>query len=121
MFGNGGDTHFPIDLCETADEAVVKAWLPGVKAEDIDISVTGQVLTLRGESNEEHEEKSQNYYRRERRSGTFLRQISLPTEVDSARAEASFEDGVLKLRLPKAEAVKPRTIKVHTKPMIEGT
>ena len=120
VLGNGGDTYFPIDLYETADEVVVKASLPGVKAEDIDISVTGQVLTLRGESKEEHEEKSQNYYRRERRSGTFLRQISLPTEVDSAKAQASFEDGVLKLRLPKVEAVKPKTIKVKAKPMIEG-
>ena len=121
VFGNGGDTFFPIDLFETDDEVVVKASLPGVKAENIDISVTGQVLTLRGESREEHEEKAQNYYRRERRSGTFLRQISLPTEVDSGKADASFEDGVLKLRLPKVEAVKPKTIKVNARPMIQGT
>jgi HSP20 family protein len=121
VFGNGGgDVHFPIDLYETAEEVVVKASLPGVKPEDIDISVTGQLLTLRGESKEEHEEKTQNYYRRERRAGSFLRQISLPTEVDSSKADASFEDGVLHLRLPKAEAMKPKTIKVQAKPLIEG-
>jgi HSP20 family protein len=118
--GGGGDIYFPLDLYETDEEVVVKASLPGVKPEDIDISVTGQLLTLRGESKEEHEEKAQNYYRRERRTGAFVRQISLPTEVDSNKADATFEHGVLRLRLPKAEAVKPRTIRVNAKPMIEG-
>jgi HSP20 family protein len=111
---------FPIDLYETADEVVVKASLPGVKPEDIDISVHGQVLTLKGESKEEHEEKGQNFYRKERRTGTFLRQLTLPTEVDSAKAEAAVEDGVLRLTLPKAEANKPKQIKVQAKPVIEG-
>jgi len=117
--GNAGD-FFPVDVLDTNDDVVVKASLPGVKPEDIDISVTGQVLTLRGEAREEQEEKAQNWYRRERRQGTFVRQLQLPTEVDSARAEALFEDGVLRLTLPKAETVKPKTIKVQARPTLES-
>src|SRR5581483_5310341 len=86
-FGNGGDGgYFPIDVYETNDDVVVDASLPGVQPEDIDISVTGQVLTLKGESREEHEEKAQSFYRHERRHGTFVRQISLPTDVESEKA-----------------------------------
>lgn len=117
---NGSEAYFPVDMYETKDEVVVKASLPGVKPEDIDISVTGQVLTLKGEVKEEHEEKAQNYYRRERRTGSFVRQLQLPTDVEPDRAEAVFENGVLRLTLPKADTVKPRTIKVQAKGMIEG-
>jgi HSP20 family protein len=119
-FGNASGNFFPVDVSDTNDEVVVKASLPGVKPEDIDISVTGEVLTLKGESREEQEEKTQSWYRRERRHGTFVRQITLPSEVDSSKAEALFEDGVLKLTLPKAETVKPKTIKVQARPMIAG-
>jgi len=120
--GNGGTEQgfFPVDLLETGDEIVVKASLPGVKPEDIDISVTGQVLTLKGESKDEKEEKAENYYRRERRHGTFVRQFSLPSEVDSDKASATFEHGVLRLTLPKADAAKPKTIKVEAKPILEA-
>ena len=117
---NGGASEFPVDLFETNDEVVVKASLPGVKPEDIEISVTGHALTLKGETNEEHEEKAQNFYRRERRYGTFYRQLTLPSDVDSAKAEATFEHGVLRLSLPKADAAKPKTIKVNAKPAIEA-
>jgi HSP20 family protein len=119
-FGLNSEAYFPVDLYETNDEVVVKASLPGVKPEDIDISVTGQTVTIKAESADEHEEKAPNYYRRERRTGSFMRQLQLPSEVDSAKAAASFEHGVLKLTLPKAEAVKPKTIKVQAKPLIEG-
>lgn len=119
-FALNGDAYFPVDLFETNDEVVVKASLPGVRPEDIDISVTGQTLTIKAETAEEHEEKSQNYYRRERRTGTFMRQLQLPSEVDSAKADARFEHGVLRLALPEAEAMKPKTIKVRAKPLIEG-
>jgi HSP20 family protein len=118
--GNGGEGYFPVDLLETGEEVVEKASLPGVKPEDIEISVTGQLLTVRGESREEKEEKAQNYYRRERRHGTFVRQMTLPAEVDSTKADATFEDGVLRLTLPKAEAAKPKTIKVQARPVLEG-
>ena len=118
---NGGaESYFPVDLYETEGEVVVKASLPGVKPEDIDVSVTGQVLTLKAESKQEAEEKGQNWYRRERRSGSYVRQFQLPTEVQADKATADFEHGVLKLTLPKAEAVKPRTIKVSTSPAIEA-
>ena len=118
--GNGSDAYFPVDLYETGDEVVVKASLPGVKPEDIDVSVVGNILTLKGESKEEHEEQAQNYYRRERRSGTFVRQLQLPSEVDSDKANATFEHGVLRLSLPKAESMKPKQIKVNASPAIEG-
>jgi HSP20 family protein len=111
---------FPVDVLDTSDEVIVKASLPGVAPEDIDISVTGEVLTLKGESKEEHEEKAKNWYRRERRHGSFVRQIQLPTEVNSEKAEAVFENGVLKLTLAKAETVKPKTIKVQARPTIEA-
>jgi HSP20 family protein len=119
--GEGADGFFPIDLYETADDVVVRASIPGAAPEDIDISVTGEVLTLKGEVKASHEEEDHNYFRRERRTGTFVRQFSLPSEVDSGRADAVFENGVLTLTLPKAEAVKPKTIKVQAKPMINGS
>ena len=122
--GNGGDsggtTYFPIDVMESGDNVVVEASLPGVKPEDIDISVTGQTLTLRGESKQEHEHKAENFYRHERTHGQFIRQIALPTEVDANKAEAQYENGLLCLTLPKAESMKPKTIKVQAKPMLEG-
>jgi len=111
-------TAFPVDVLDTNDEVVVKASLPGVKPEDIEISITGEVLTLKGEASEEHEERAKNWYRRERRVGSFLRQLQLPTEVNSEKAEAVFENGVLRLTLPKAETVKPRTIKVQPRATI---
>jgi HSP20 family protein len=119
-FANATGAFVPVDVLEANDEVVVNASLPGVKPEDIDISVTGQVLTLKGQSKDEHEEKTQNWYRRERRQGAFIRQIQLPTEVDSSAANAVYEDGVLRLTLPKAEAVKPKTIKVQARPTLEA-
>lgn len=117
---NGAEVYVPVDLYETNENVIVRASLPGVKPEDIDISVSGGVLTLKGESKEDHEETTENFYRRERRHGTFLRQFTLPSEVDPARADAVFEQGVLKLTLPKAEAAKPKTIKVQARPLIEA-
>lgn len=120
MSMNGGDATFPVDVYETDDDVVVKASLPGVRPENIDISVTGQLLTIKADCEADQEEKSQNYFRRERRTGTFVRQLQLPSEVDSAKASASCEHGVMRLTLPKVEAVKPRTIKVQASKMIEG-
>ena len=120
--GNGAQSYFPVDVFETADEIVVKASLPGYKPEDIDIQVHGDVLTIKGESKEEKEEKAQNWYRRERRYGTVVRQLSLPGEVSADKAQAQFEDGVLRLTLPKSESAKPKQIKVQaSKPAIEAS
>jgi HSP20 family protein len=123
-FGNGGgtpDLYFPIDVYETDEEVVLKASLPGVKPEDIDISVTGQVLTLKASAEAESEEKAQNWYRRERRQGTWVRQVTLPTDVSSDKAEANVEHGVLRLTLPKAESARPQSIKVSTQPVLEAS
>jgi len=94
--------------------------LPGFKPEEVDISITGDTLTLKGEHREEKETKNENYLLQERSYGSFSRSITIPVEVKSEKAEASFEDGVLTLTLPKAEEVKPKQIKVKARPMIEG-
>jgi HSP20 family protein len=111
--GNGTQTYFPVDVFETDEDVVVKASLPGFKPEDIDISVHGDVLTIKGELKEEKEDKAKNWYRRERRYGSTVRQITLPAEVSTEKADAQFEEGVLRLTLPKSEAAKPKQIKVH--------
>jgi HSP20 family protein len=110
-----GNGFFPLDLYETDEEVVVKASMPGVKPEELDISITGDVLTVKGEAREEEEEKRHDYYRRERRRGTFARSVTLPVQVESEKVEAVFEHGVLTLRMPKAEAVRSKTIKVQAK------
>ena len=115
-----GEGFFPVDLYETDDEVVVNASLPGVKAEDVEIAVTGDTLTIKGETKEEHEEKKPNYYRQERRYGAFQRVLTLPVRVDADKADATFEQGVLNLRLPKVPEVRPKTIEVKPKGVIEG-
>jgi len=106
---------FALDMYETENDLVVKASLPGVKPEDIDINVTGDLLTIKAEVKEEKEVKEENYFRRERRFGTFCRSVTLPIEVDVDKAKAEYENGVLTLTFPKAETVKPKVIKVKTK------
>ena len=102
----------PIDVHETADELVVTAALPGMKAEDVEITMTGQTLTLRGEFKADEEIKKEHYLYRERRFGSFSRTLQLPVRVQGDKAKASFTDGVLSLSIPKAEEVKPRQIRI---------
>jgi len=104
-----------IDLSEDDDEITVKAVLPGLKPEDVQISVTADVLTIKGEFKNEDESKNRNYLIRERRFGSFERMIQLPTEVQTEKAHADFADGILTIRLPKAEAVKPKSISIKVK------
>jgi len=104
-----------LDMYETDDEIVVKASLPGVKPEDVDVTISGNVLTIKGETKAEEKVEKANYIRQERRYGAFSRSVTLPTDVDVDKATAEFENGVLTLTLPKAEAVKPKVIKVKTK------
>jgi len=104
-----------VDMYQTEDEVVVKATVPGVKPDDLHITVTGDVLTIRGEVKEEKDEKNATYHLRERRSGAFSRSIPLPTSVEADKAKAVFENGVLTLTLPKAEEVRPKTITVKAK------
>ncbi|NPA92076.1 MAG: Hsp20/alpha crystallin family protein [Chloroflexi bacterium] len=104
-----------IDMYQTNDEVVVKATIPGVKPEDLHITVSGDVLTIRGEIKEEEEVKDATYLIRERRYGTFSRSVPLPVPVVADKAKAEFENGVLTLTLPKAEEVRPKTIEVKAK------
>ncbi len=104
-----------IDLYQDADEVVVKAALPGMKAEDVHISITADVLTLSGEIKEEADQKEVTYHIREQRQGMFERFVMLPTEVQTEKAKADFENGILTITLPKAEAVKPKTISIKVK------
>ena len=112
-----GDAPGPaLDVHETGDEIVVTAALPGVKAEDVDITITGQTLSIRGEFKADEKVNREQYLYRERRHGTFHRQLQLPVRVQGERAAATFEDGVLTLTIPKAEEVKPRQIEVKPAP-----
>jgi len=106
-----------IDVHQTADEIIVSASLPGLKAEDVDITITGQTLSIRGEFKADEKVERDAYLYRERRYGTFHRQVELPVQVQGDAATATFEDGILTLKVPKAEEVKPRQIKV--KPAIK--
>ncbi len=104
-----------IDLYETDDAIVIKAVMPGVKPEDLHISITGDVLTLRGEIREEAEEEGATYYLKERVYGTFQRSIRLPAPVIADQAEATLEHGVLTLVLPKVEEARPKQITINVK------
>ena len=104
-----------VDMYETDTAVMVKAAIPGVDPKDVEISVTGDTLTIRGEVKKEEQVKEENYLRRERYYGSFCRSFLLPTRVVADDAEAVFENGVLTLTLPKAEEVKPKTIKVKAK------
>jgi HSP20 family protein len=101
-----------MDVHQTGDEIIVTASLPGLKAEDVDITITGQTLAIRGEFKADEKVERDQYLYRERRYGTFHRQVELPVRVQGDATTATFEDGVLTLKIPKAEEVKPRQIKV---------
>ena len=105
----------PVDLYQADGSLVVKAPLPGVKPEDIDITVVGDQLTIKGETKQEQDIKQEHMIRQERRYGAFSRTISLPNPVDTSKANATFENGVLTLTLPVAEEAKPKEIKVQAK------
>lgn len=111
----GGWSVPAIDMYQTDDEVVVKAALPGIKAEEVQINITGDVLTLKGEVRHEEEKKEKAWHIREQRFGSFERSVALPTAVVADKAKAEFENGILTITLPKADEVKPRTISVKAK------
>ena len=114
--GMAGVSGLPaIDLYQTNDEVVLKAALPGLKADDVQITVTSDVLTLRGEFKQEAEKKEATYHIREQRFGSFERSVMLPTDVQTDKAKADFENGILTITLPKAEAVKPKSINIKAR------
>jgi HSP20 family protein len=105
---------FPIDVKAEGDSFTIKALLPGVHPEDLDIQIVNEIVTIAGELKADREEGS-NYLLAERPSGRFHRVISLPTPLDASKVEAELENGVLTLRVPKTEEAKPRTIKINRK------
>lgn len=111
-FGGWGEGTLALDMYETEDSVVVKTAIPGMKADDLDVSVTGNTLTIRAETTEEEEIKRERYLRRERRHGSYARSVTLPNGLQADKAEADYTDGVLTLTFPKAEDVRPKTIKV---------
>lgn len=102
-----------IDMLDRENEIVVRAELPGVNKEDLDISLTKEALVLKGEVKREEETKEANYYLSERSYGSFSRTIPLPVEVDTERVKASFKNGILELVIPKKEESKPKEIKIE--------
>ncbi len=111
-----GDLSTPaIDMYQTDDEVVVKAAIPGFNADEVQINVTGDVLTLRGEMKHEEEKKDKAWHIHEQRWGSVERSITLPTDVKADKASADFENGILTVTLPKAEEVKPKTRTVTAK------
>lgn len=109
-----GDWIPPVDIFENDNhEIVIKAELPGLKREEIDLRVENNTLTLRGERRRENEVKEDHYHRVERSYGAFTRSFSLPASVDSGRVKADYRDGVLTVLLPLREEAKPRQIQVQ--------
>jgi HSP20 family protein len=111
-------TTLPLDITNTTDALVVDAALPGIKPDDVEITVEDGTLTIRGSSSAEREVTEGETLVKEIRRGSVSRTVALPSGLEPDKAEATFEHGVLHLRFPKAEAVKPRQI--HITPTIEG-
>jgi HSP20 family protein len=120
-FGQGYDsmTPLPLDVTRTADELVVEAALPGIKPDDVDITIEDGTLSIRGEFREEQRTGQGESLVQEIRRGTVARSITLPTGLEADKTSATFENGVLTLRIPKAESVKPKQIRIS--PMVEGS
>jgi HSP20 family protein len=102
-----------VDVIDRDAEIVVKAEVPGVKKEDLDVSVTDNAITIKGSSRHEEKEEKGEYYRCEISRGSFVRTVALPDNVDSSKAKATFKDGILELVMPKREQSKRRTITVE--------
>jgi len=111
---HGGAVELALDMYETENDLVVTAALPGVKPDDVEVTITGDALCIRGEIKSESSEENANWLRQERRYGAFARTVALTTPVQADKAEAKFKDGVLTLSIPKAEEAKPKTIKIKT-------
>jgi len=104
-----------VDVSETKDNFVVKAELPGMDASDVNVSVSGNVLTIKGEKSKEEEEKDEHHYRAERYYGSFQRSFQLPSSMQAEKVEATFDKGVLRVILPKVEEAKKKEIKIKVK------
>ena len=104
-----------VDMYEDKENIVIETQLGGVDPDKVDVSIENNVLTIKGESEKKSEVDEKNYYRKEIRRGSFYRSIPLPTKVEGDKAAAVSEGGTLKITIPKASEVKPKTIKIQTK------
>lgn len=111
----GGQVVVPVDLWETTDSYFLRADLPGLTAADIEINVTADTVAIAGEIKGPQDVTNEGWLRQERRQGKFQRAFTLPTQLDGNKVEATFDNGVLHLVLPKAEAVRPKQIKITAK------
>jgi HSP20 family protein len=102
-----------VDIFEEGDQLVVKVELPGMKKEDLEVSLKDDLLTISGEKQKEKKEEKANYYRMESTHGAFRRSFRLPVEVETNKSKATFTDGILELRMPKSEEAKKREIKIQ--------
>ncbi|MBI2954604.1 MAG: Hsp20/alpha crystallin family protein [Chloroflexi bacterium] len=105
---------FPLNMYRKNNELIVEASLPGIRPEDVDVSVSGNRLTIRAERKEAKEVKEENYYYQEMVAGSFFREVALPTDVQTDKAEAAYENGILRLRFPVAPTAKESHIKIKT-------
>jgi HSP20 family protein len=111
-----GEEWWPsVDVSETKDNLVVKAELPGLEANDVDVSISGDVLTIKGEKKKEEEEKDEHHHYVERCYGSFQRSFRLPANVKSDKVEATFDKGILRVTLPKVEEAKKKKVEVKVK------
>jgi HSP20 family protein len=117
--GLDGQSQLPLDVTRTADALVVEAALPGIRPDDVEITVEDGTLSIRGEFREEQRDRDGETLVSEIRRGTLARAVALPTGLEPDKATATFENGVLTLRIPKAESVKPRQIRIS--PTVEGS
>jgi HSP20 family protein len=112
-FESGGSARLPLDVRTTPDALLVEAELPGVLPEDVEITVENGTLTIRAEDRSERTEDQDGWLVREIARGSVMRTVTLPTGLEPDKAEATFEHGVLELRIPRAEQVKPRQIQIR--------
>jgi HSP20 family protein len=110
--GSGGEWVPAVDISETPEEIFLRAEIPGASEKDVNVSVTDNVLTLKGEKRQESAAKGENYHRVERTYGAFQRSFSLPRNLKTENTTATFKNGVLTVCIPKAEEVKPKEIRV---------
>ena len=114
-FSGMDEMSFTADIFEQGNDVVVKADMPGVKKEDVDVSLSDDMITIRGERTKEEKVERKDYYRVERAHGSFTRSLRLPSDVQADKAEARFDQGVLEIRIPKMEASRSKTKKVPIK------
>jgi HSP20 family protein len=111
--GDGGEGQLTIDVYQTDNDIVIKSTIAGVKPEDLDVSINNDMVTIRGERKNEEQVSEENYYYQECYWGTFSRSVILPVDVLSEKSEASMKNGILTIRLPKADTTRTKKIQVR--------